>query len=116
MLCFAIKYLTALPLGLNDDSNRIVKLKAERCEAAADEMRSVLLVPIITCAAALRTGRTVFRDLLQQASLSLGSYSRVRVLNIQRPSKADVACQTDLSSECLFVARGPQERHKIINQ
>lgn len=64
MSYFAIKYLAALPLGLNDDSNRIVKLKAERCEAAADEMRSVLLVPVITCAAALRTGRTVFRDLL----------------------------------------------------
>lgn len=48
MSYFAIKYLAALPLGLIDDSNRIVKLKAERCGAAADEMRSVLLVPVIT--------------------------------------------------------------------
>lgn len=101
---FTIKYLTTLPLGLNNDSNNIVKVKAEHCETAADEMGSVLLVPVITCAAALRKGWAVLRDLLQQASPSLGSYCRVQVFSIHSPSNVDAACQTDLSSECVFMA------------
>lgn len=38
MSYFTIKYLATLPLGLSNDSNRIVKVKSERCETTADEM------------------------------------------------------------------------------
>lgn len=85
MSYLTIKYLATLSLGLNNVSNKIVKVKAERCETTADEMWSVLLVPVITWTAVPWKGWAVFRDLLQQASHSLGSNCRVQVFNIQWP-------------------------------